>query len=335
MTIMNDVTEASNGSRPRIGPVRSGNLFRGALAALLATAALQGCSDTGKVAELTVDSAKTAVTRTAKSAGADRLVTIGGSVTEIVHMLGRTDRIVAVDQSSTYPEQIQKLPQVGYQRTLTAEGVLSLNPSTIVATDESGPPAAIEQLKGSGVPLILIPSKEYSIEGARAKIRAVASAVGGSADALIDSLDRSEKELTALLATTRSKPKVLFLYSRGGAGGLHVSGEGTAADAAIKLAGGVNAVSGYDGYKPLSAEAAVAAAPDVILLPSRGLQMAGGLDALLSQNGLAGTPAGRARRVVAMDDLYLLGFGPRTGRALMDLARQIHPELAAGGSHAQ
>lgn len=106
---------------------------------------------------------------------------------------------------------------------------------------------------------------------------------------------------------------------------MNVSGTGTSADAIIALAGGKNAVQGYESYKPLTAEGAVEAAPDVILVTTRGLASSGGVEGLLKQPGLELTPAGQAGRVVAMDDLYLLGFGPRLGEAVRDLCGQLHP----------
>jgi iron complex transport system substrate-binding protein len=112
---------------------------------------------------------------------------------------------------------------------------------------------------------------------------------------------------------------------------MNVSGSGTSSESMIELAGGVNAVTGFTNYKPLTAEGVVAAAPDVILLTSRGLESAGGVDALLKQPGLALTPAGKARRVVAMDDLYLLGFGPRLGQAVKELCGKLHPVPKTAG----
>ncbi len=105
-----------------------------------------------------------------------------------------------------------------------------------------------------------------------------------------------------------------------------VSGSGTSAHTMIQLAGAVNAVSGYENYKPLTAEALVAASPDVILMLTSGLESLGGVDGLLKTPGLALTPAGQNRRIVAMDGLYLLGFGPRTGKAVLELARKFHSE---------
>ena len=255
-----------------------------------------------------------------------RVVALGGPVTETVYALGKEALLVGTDSSSVYPEAATKLPQVGYQRTLAAEGIVSLAPELILATDEAGPPAVIEQLRSSGVKIVLVPS-EHSVPGAQAKVRAIAAALGCAdrGEQLAAVIGKEAEEARTLLQPWPTQPKVLFLYARGGAT-MNVSGAGTAADAMIALAGGRNAATGYEGYKPLTTEGGVAAAPEVILLTSRGLESAGGTDKLLTQPGLSFTPAARSKRVVALDDLYLLGFGPRTGAAIRDLARALHPD---------
>jgi iron complex transport system substrate-binding protein len=255
-----------------------------------------------------------------------RLVSLGGPVTEIVYALGADKNLVGTDTSSIYPTAATKLPQVGYQRNLAAEGVLGLRPTLILASAEAGPPAVVEQLKQSGVSWTTIPADD-TVDGAKAKIRAVAHALhlDAKGEVLVQQLNTEIAKAQTLLASEKAKPKVLFIYARG-AGTVNVAGQGTAADAMIVLAGGTNAVSGYTGYKPITAEAVVAAAPDVILIPSRGLESVGGIDGLLTQPGLAATPAGKLRRVVNMDDLLLLGFGPRLGNAVSQLTHLLHDE---------
>jgi iron complex transport system substrate-binding protein len=257
-----------------------------------------------------------------------RLVTVGGAITEIVYALGAGAKLVGVDTSSTYPEAATTLPRVGYQRLLSAEGVLSLNPFLILVSAEAGPPAAISQLRATGAAVLKVPVA-YTVDGVQAKIRMVAQALDleRRGEELVQLLMQDIAEAKVMLHRIRSQPRVLFIYARS-SGALQVSGFGTAADAMIRLAGGVNAVTGYEGYRPLTAEAVVAAAPDVILLPMRSLEILGGLDGLLTAPGLALTPAGEKRRIVAMDDLYLLGFGPRTGQAVRELASRLHPELS-------
>ncbi len=250
-----------------------------------------------------------------------RIVSIGGAVTETIYALGAGSKIVGTDSSSLFPEAATKLPQVGYSRALATEGILSLNPTLILASQEAGPAPVLSQLRDSGATIVMVPNGSPGVEEAQQKIRLIAEALG-----LKPAGDQLAEKVAAEAAAVRrpaKKPRVLFIYARGGAT-LNVAGTGTAANAAIEAAGGINAVTGYAGYKPLTAEAAVTAAPDIILIPSRGLESAGGLEALLQQPGLAQTPAGKMKRVIAMDDLLLLGFGPRTGEAMAALAKQLN-----------
>ena len=133
-------------------------------------------------------------------------------------------------------------------------------------------------------------------------------------------------EARAVRDGATSTPRILFIYARG-AGTMQVAGAGSSAEAMIELAGAENAIIGFEGYKPMTAEAVAAAAPDVILMLNRGIESIGGIDGLLEQPGIALTPAGKNRRVVAMDDLLLLGFGPRLGKAVLTLTQKLHAEL--------
>lgn len=310
------------------------------LSLVMLTSLSSACTQTGNVVEAAPpDAAVTASPSAAVVTDAagepvtiedtSRLVTLGGPVTEIVFALGAGNKVVGVDSSSIYPEEATQLPQVGYQRQLAAEGVLALNPTLILATTEAGPPEAVAQLKDSGVTVLILPAAE-SVEGAKAKIRGLAQALSLEAkgEVLIQKLEIDLAEAEQLQAQVSSKPKVMFIYARG-PGAVNVAGLETAADAMIRLAGGVNVAQDYEGYKPLTAEAAVAAAPEVLLLLSRGLESVGGKEELLKQPGLAQTPAGQSGRVIAMDDLYLLGFGPRLGQAVLELTRELHPEVGS------
>ena len=266
------------------------------------------------------------ITFASVTAAAPRIVSVGGPVTEIVYALGAGDHVVGVDTSSTYPETATQLPQVGYQRRLSAEGVLSLQPDLVLVTSDAGPPQALEQLKAV-VELVEVPAV-YSIAGAEAKIRLIARILGREeqGERLVDTLRRDLTAAQAVLDRVRTQPKVLFLYARG-LGTLYVSGTGTAADAMIRLAGGVNAATGYTDFKPFTSEALVAAAPEVLLMLERGLDSLGGVEGLLKLPGMALTEAARHDRIVAMDDLYLSSFGPRLGAAIKDLAIHLHPAL--------
>ena len=256
---------------------------------------------------------------------AARIVSVGSAVTEAVYALGAGDLVAGVDTSSAFPEAASKLPQVGYQRALAAEGILALGPTIVLASAEAGPPAVLDQLRGAGVRLEIVPN-DPSVSGARARILRVAELLGRDPSKVIMQLDRDLERAGALTARIKSRPKVLVLYARG-AKTLHVFGRDTAAELMVRLAGGENAVTAFEGTKPLTGEALLQAAPEWIVLPTRGLESIGGLNALLEVPGIAATPAGKAKRIVAIDDLLLLGFGPRTGQGVIELCRKIHPEL--------
>lgn len=253
-----------------------------------------------------------------------RLITVGGSITETVYALGAEDILVGTDTSSVYPEAASKLPQVGYQRTLSAEGVLSLKPNLVIVLPEAGPPTAIQQIENAGVKVLKV-SNESSVEGTKNKIRQIAEALNKKekGEEIIKKLESDISEAEKVVTTKTTKPKVMFIYSRG-AGTAQVGGTGTPAEEMIKLAGGQNAVTQFSEYKPLTSEALVAAQPDVILLPSRGLETMGGIDGILKLPGIAETPAGKNKRIVTVDDMLLLGFSPRIGLGVKDLCEKIH-----------
>lgn len=270
----------------------------------------------------------------AQNTEADRILPLGGSVTEIVYALGEGERVVGVDASSVYPEAATEKPDVGYYRQLSAEGVLSLNPDLILALEGTGPPAVIDQLRSADVRVETI-ADEPTVAGAKQKIRRVAELLGraDAGDELIAEMERQLAEARTLREDADATPRVLFIYARG-SGTMNVAGSGTSAEAMIELAGAENALAGIDGFKPLTAEAVVEAEPDVILMLTRGLDSVGGVAGVLEQPGIELTPAGENRRIVAMDDLLLLGFGPRLGIAVRTLTEQLHPELEATSASA-
>lgn len=260
---------------------------------------------------------------------ATRLVTIGGSLTEIVYALGEEGRLIARDTTSTFPPEAAELPDIGYMRQLAPEGVLSVAPSAILALEGSGPPETIDVLTKASVPLVLVPEK-FDREGILTKIRYVGAALGqdGKAESLAA---RVASEIAAAEGLTKhisEHKRVLFILSLQD-GRVLASGKGTAADGIIRMAGGRNAVDAFSGYKPVSDEAIIKAQPDIILMMDRG----GDLDAsdaeLLSNAAIAATPAGKNSAIVRMDGSYLLGFGPRTAGAVRELAAALYGPLAA------
>ncbi len=260
------------------------------------------------------------------TASAERIVSLDGISTEILFALGMGDRLVGRDDSSLYPPQALRLPSVGYQFRLSAEGILSLRPTLVVGRDDVRPPQVLEQLKAAGVKVILY-QNEPTVEGAKRKIRLIAQAVGRTQEGelLVRALERDLLALKAFKAQNAPKGKLrgLFIYARG-TQATFVCGEGATPVGMMELAGLENAAQGIQECKPMTAESVVAARPDVIVVFKRGLDSLGGLEGLLRLPGVAQTPAGQRRRVVAMDDNYLGSFGPRAGRAALDLFRAAY-----------
>jgi iron complex transport system substrate-binding protein len=261
-----------------------------------------------------------------------RIVSVGGALTETLYALGAQAELVGVDTTSLYPDAARQLPSVGYARALSAEGLLSLRPTLVVATAEAGPPAVLRQIESARVPLVVLDA-DHRFEGLLARTQRLAELCGRAeaGRALVADLQaawtRAREPLVRHAAAGKPQPRVLFVLSHSMAQ-VRVSGSGTAADAMIRYAGAVNALGSVEGYKPLTPEAAIAAAPDIILTTDQGLQAAGGIDGLLKAPGLAQTPAGRARKVVAQDALLMLGFGPRLPQAVAALAEALHGRLA-------
>ncbi|MEE4110800.1 MAG: ABC transporter substrate-binding protein, partial [Halieaceae bacterium] len=253
---------------------------------------------------------------------------------EILYELGEEERIVAVDRTATYPPAARELPQLGYVRNISAEGLLSMQPTFVLGEHDMGPPQVLEQLERLDVDVLLVP-EEFSVDGIRAKIRCVAAAVGRDAEGatlaaqlLTGVADNAAQQIERAVVDTTAPAGIVLLGLREGApvaAGADTSGEGL-----LRMAGVRNLMT-FDGWKPVSVEAMAAARPEFIVIPERGVQMAGGVDALLEHPALRLTPAAEQRRVVSLDGMAMLGFGPRTAAAAAQLrARLIEEGLIDG-----
>jgi iron complex transport system substrate-binding protein len=257
-----------------------------------------------------------------------RTVTLGGVFTETAYALGAQDQLVAVDASSFYPpEALEEKPNFGYYRFLSAEPVLAQDPSLIIGNEETGPPEVVQQLRDAGVPILLLPDNN-DVQAARDLIDTLGRIFDkpAQAEALIEQLDADVAAAEELVAQAESSPRVLFVLQPPDAPML-ISGEVSAAGNMITLAGGSHVFPGFPGYLPMTPEGIVESAPEVILTTEASVERLGGWDAVMEHPGIGQTPAADNDRIYAMEDLYLMGFGPRTGQAIADLALLLHPEL--------
>ncbi|MCO6385435.1 hemin ABC transporter substrate-binding protein [Aliihoeflea sp. 40Bstr573] len=258
--------------------------------------------------------------------GPQRIVAIGGSLTEIVYALGQEDRLISRDTTSVFPPEALALPDVGYMRALSPEGVLSADPDLILVLEGAGPPEAMEVIRSASVPVVTVP-ESFDRDGVLAKVEAVGKALGEeeAAAELATRIDADLRVAEDAASGVDDPARVLFILSMEG-GRVMASGTGTAADGMIRLAGGENAITDYAGYKQLTDEAIVTASPDVILLMDRGGNLDPATVDLSAQPALAATPAGEAGRVIRMDGAFLLGFGPRTAAAAKELAAALYAD---------
>lgn len=245
----------------------------------------------------------------------ERVISIGGDVTEIIYALGSGDKVVARDSTSLHPENVKTLPDVGYMRQLNAEGILAMKPTLVLSSELAEPSRVLQQVAQNGVIVVRIPGTT-SLDAVPQKIEVIANALNRQSEG---------KQLIATyrqqLAAVKQGPlsvKILFVMNHGGTTAL-AAGQNTAADAMITSAGAQNAMQGFTRYRPLSQEGIIASAPDLLLITTDGVRTLGGMDQVWKLPGLAMTPAGKHHQVLVVDDMSLLGFGLETPTVLATL----------------
>jgi iron complex transport system substrate-binding protein len=251
-----------------------------------------------------------------------KIISLNGTVSEILAGLGLEPNIIGTDVTSNYPESLKSKPKVGHNRNISAEGIIALQPDVVTGLTTEIKPELAAQLKTAGIKLVLF-TQEFSADGTRKLIKDVAVSFGRQQQAagMIKKLDADLAAANKVNKTT-TKPKILFIYARG-TGTMMVAGDNTPLTKIIQLAGGQNAVTGFNDYKPLTSEALVAANPDVILLFSSGMESLGGAAGLLNVQGVSQTNAGKNKKFITMDGELLTGFGPRLGQAVAQLSQKL------------
>lgn len=267
--------------------------------------------------------------KNAAANNSSRVVSVGTATTETIYALGAGERLVGVDNSSReYLPESKNLPTVGARTVLNAEGILSLKPTLVILNADSGPPQVVEQLRNAGISVLTL-TPDYTIETVKAKVQIIAKALNLEARGaeINRSIDDEMSEVAKLLEKKQTTPKVLFVGRGPNMPNATMSGAGTTIDEMIKLAGGTNPMSDFTGFREMTDEAVGAAQPDIILMTEKSFERSGGVDGVLKFPGVALTPAGKNRRVIAVSDMYFQGFGPGVGKAVRELAVKFHPEL--------
>ncbi len=258
-----------------------------------------------------------------------RIVSLNGDITEILFELGKGGDVAAIDVTTTYPDAALELPVVGFGQSLAAEGVLAFGPTLVIGDEQVGPPETIQQLRDSGVPVVILET-QTTLDGVSDKIAQIAEIVGAEEEgaALAERVAGEIAAAKALATSVDGSPTVAYIYARGPQT-IFLFGAGMPTQAMIEGAGAIDAgaASGVFGPAPLTPEALVAAAPDIIVLPAAGFGALGGTEALLAIPGIAETPAGQNGAFLIYDEAYFFNLGPRTGQALAEFIRDLYPDL--------
>ncbi|MBO1900642.1 ABC transporter substrate-binding protein [Leucobacter weissii] len=260
-------------------------------------------------------------------------LSLSGSVGELVHTFGLAESIVGRDVSTNFPgaEDIPVVTRDGH--SIDAEGVLALDPSLIITDGSVGPTDVVLQLRDAGIPVVTVdravdPESSYVAAQQVADALGIPDAAPGVIETLKGAIADKEAEIAGLLPEDRSKlPRVAFLYVRGTAGIFYLFGEGSGVDSLIRSIGAIDVAEeiGWEGEKPMTEEALIAMDPDVILVMTKGLESAGGVDGLLqAQPSIALTAAGEHRRIVDVDDSLLFAGGTRIPDVIDGLARAVY-----------
>lgn len=254
----------------------------------------------------------------------ERIVSLNGDLTEVIYALGLGDRIVGADTSATFPAAAREKQNIGYQRQLSAEGILALRPTLVIGSTLAGPRAVLEQIDAAA-PTVILPEDDTMAAPVN-KIRNVARVLGvprrgAELAARVQRGISAQSRFAARQARGKERPRVAFLYLRGSRVQM-LAGRASRSHVIIRYARGhdVGAEVTDRDFVPVSAEALIAARPDVLVVTDTGLASVGGVDGLLRLPGVAQTPAGRNRKVLAYDDQLLLGLGPRIPSAIRKLA---------------
>ena len=259
------------------------------------------------------------------SLDSSRLVIAGGSLTEIVYLLGLEEKLVAIDITSNYPEKTKLLPSIGYVRNLSTEGILSLSPTLILGEDDMGPPNVLRQIQNTGVDIKIIP-EESSAKGVVNKIQCVADILGKprvGQKKIKKFIKNDLKVLKNLSEQNKKSPrKVMLILNIQGASSI-VAGRETSGDGLIKMTGAVNVMDDFEGWKPVGTEAIISANPDFILITQRGMGNFSDVKALSEHPSLKFSNAAKKGNIIAKDGMAMLGFGPRTIKIASDLAKRF------------
>ncbi len=248
----------------------------------------------------------------------EKIASAGGDITEILFEIGVGDRVVAVDNTSIYPDSVRDLKQIGYVRDLSAEGVLSTGADILIGAHDMGSPAVMDNLAAAGMTVAFAP-EGAGVSRYEEKVRFIGEQLGleEQADAMIKAYYAAVESVRERAAALDRSPRVLLILSMRD-GIPIVAGGQTSGHDIIEAAGGTNVVE-FAGWKPMNSEVIIEAQPEIIILTDIHGQRPGDEEAILARPDIAITPAGKNRSVVLLNAQMVLQFGPRSPIAMQRL----------------
>ena len=290
------------------------------IVATITVATMAGCgSQSASVPH--IDSAKSLGVQVNETTAAKRVIALANGSAEIISALGFKSFIIGRDIASTDAD-LKSIPIVTSGHQVIAEQIIALRPDLVVIDRSTGPEVALATLRKAGISVITIP-EAWTLRDIPAKISSVAAAIGTPRSGQVlmtqfeQSLPRQSQE--------KKKVRIAFLYLRGGSAIYLVGGQESGADSLIAAIGAtdVGAAKFSQPFTAMTSELMVALNPDLILVMSKGLESVGGVEGLVALPGVAQTAAGKAKRVISVDDSLLLSFGPRTPDLITQLSKAV------------
>ena len=272
---------------------------------------------------LVVFTACSAPSKEEKSSTERKIITAGGTITEVVDALGYSDQIIATDITSTFPAGMRDLPSIGYRNQIKAEGILALGPDLVLIEEGYLNPDVVDQLKAAMVNIEVF-TKPTTVEGTKKLVTDLAAFFEEEekGKVVIAAVDADIADLNSYLEEVESTPKAIFVMARGPET-VFIAGDKTFASEMFKLAKIEGTATGFDEFAPLTPESLVSMNPEYLVFFDSGIQSVGGKDGLVAIQGIDQTTAFKEDHIVALDGQYLSGFGPRVGKAALDLAKAV------------
>ncbi|SHO63909.1 iron complex transport system substrate-binding protein [Algoriphagus zhangzhouensis] len=255
-----------------------------------------------------------------------KVITAGGTITEVMHSLNIGSWIIATDKTSTFPASMQDLPSIGYRNQIKAEGILSLGPELVLLEEGYLNAEVVQQLKSSGLEIKIL-HKPSSPEETKQLVTQIGEIFNLETEAnqINVQIDNDLKSLELYLSEVKSRPSAAFVMARGPET-LFIAGEKTFAQSMFQLAGINSIATGFEEFVPLSPESLVSINPDYLVFFDSGIQSLGGKSGIAGIQGIKETKAFQSDQIISMDGHYLSGFGPRVGKAALELAKAVRKE---------